>query len=65
LALTGGVGELILLALYAVLQSFGVATSYLDALLNGLGIYVRHVDGVGSVLWVSESRLVVIGPLRR
>jgi hypothetical protein len=42
---TCGVGELILLSLYPVLERLGVATSYLNALLNGICTNVRHLAG--------------------
>jgi hypothetical protein len=42
-SLTGGVCELILLPLYAVLEGLCIATGYLYALLDGLGIDISHV----------------------
>jgi hypothetical protein len=42
---TCGVGELILLALYPILEGLGVATGYLNALLNRICSNVRHLAG--------------------
>ena len=42
---TRSVGKLILLSLYPVLERLGVATGYLNALLNGICSHVRHLAG--------------------
>lgn len=43
-ARTCGVGQLILFALYPVLQGFRIPTSDLDLLLDGLCVCVRHCE---------------------
>lgn len=43
-ALTCGVGELVLLALYAVLQCLGIPAGNLYSLLDIFRVRVRHAD---------------------
>lgn len=45
IARTCGVSELILLALYPILERLGVATGYLNALLNAVRTDIRHLAG--------------------
>jgi hypothetical protein len=70
---TCGVGKLVLLALYPVLQGLSIPTGDLDLLLNGFCVCVRHcecamqaasmaVAAPGVVLVCGESRPESSGP---
>jgi len=47
--LTSCIGELIFLALYAVLQGLGIATRNADALLDALSTHLGHGDARSAV----------------
>jgi len=62
--LTSCVGELVLLALYAVLQGLGIATRDLDALLDALSTHLGHYDGRSTMQCVLQDVTAAVGAQR-